>query len=134
MKDPPVTTTLGECLIYDHWTLSRQVMLEHFTSFGFHCTLVDTFENLCNQDHAVDVIVSEFDDGDEDKKAKLLAVKARFKIALCRLRSPNEVKTEPGIDVIVSRHIKRNSLRHILDQLLASGTAVQPTTRHIPYF
>lgn len=93
---------------------------------------MDTFEDLCNLDHTVDIAVTEYDQSLDEERTKIMAVNARFKIGVCRLRSPNEVTHEPGIDAIISRHIKRDSLRHIVNQLLASNSVVQQTTiRHI---
>jgi hypothetical protein len=122
-----------ECFIYDTWNISRQVFVEHFTSFGFTCKIVETLEALQSLPKSATVAVSELDGTAEEMSAMFKRAKSRFKIAICRLRSPNEVKTEPGIDAIVSRHIKRDSLRNIVDQLLKSGNTIQPTARQIPY-
>jgi len=83
-------------------------------------------------DHHVEMVVVESEDEVEDREM-IRALNSRFKIAVCRLRSPNEVRTEPGIHAIISRHIKRDSLRNIIERLLTTGSAVQPTSRHIPY-
>ena len=108
--------------------------MEHFTAFGFQCKFADSFDDIRHLKDAVVVAVMEFEDQDnQDEKAKIVAVNARFKIAVCRLRSPKEVRNEPGIHAIISRHIKRDSLQNIVDQLLSSGTTVQPLSRHIPY-
>jgi hypothetical protein len=88
---------------------------------------------MCNLDHAVNMAVVELNDDNQAKKLKLKTIKSLFKIAICPLRSPMEVRMEPGIDAMVSPHIKRDSLRNIVDQLFSSGSAVQPTSRHIPY-
>lgn len=122
MEDSRQITKLRECVIFDSWKVSRQVLLQHFKSFGFHCILVDTFDDLCNLDHAVDVVVTEYDSNLDKEKMKMTDVNARFKIGVSRLRSPNEVIQESGIDVIISRHIKRDSLRQIVNQLLESGS------------
>jgi Histidine kinase-, DNA gyrase B-, and HSP90-like ATPase len=124
-RQPP---NRGEVVIFDSRQLSRQVLFEHFKSFGFRCALVDTFEDLCNLNHAVDIVVTEYELGQEEEKTKIMGVKSRFKIGVCRLRSPNEVTHEPGIDAMISRHIKRDALRRIVEQLLASGNVVQQTT------
>jgi hypothetical protein len=128
-EDNPVLVSKGECFIFDTWTISRQVFVEHFTSFGFTCKLVETIDQL---PQTATFAISELDEDSEEMSAKIKQTKALFKIAVCRLRSPNEVRTEPGIDAIVSRHIKRDSLRNIVDQLLKSGNTIQPTTRTIP--
>lgn len=128
----PVLVAKGECFIFDTWNISRQVFVEHFTSFGFTCKIVETIDQLCLLPQTATFAISELDEDSEEMSAKIKQTKARFKIAVCRLRSPNEVRTEPSIDAIVSRHIKRDSLRNIVDQLLKSGNTIQPTTRTIP--
>jgi len=125
---------LGECFIFDTWEISRQVFTDHLTSFGFHCTPVDSFEDLGRLPHPAVLAVMEFDDASEDKQLQLQTITARFKIAVCHLRSPNEVRVGNGFDVMVSRHIKRDSLRNIIDQLLNSGKTGEATIHHIPYF
>lgn len=107
--------------------------MDHLTSFGFQCTAVETFDELCRIDPATAVAISGMEGTLEELKEAFKQIPARFKIALFRLRSPNEVRTEEGVDVIISRHIKRDSFRNILDQLLTSGIAAQPTSRHVPY-
>jgi hypothetical protein len=129
----PIPSARGKCFVFDTWEISRQVFLEHFTSFGFDCKSVDTFDELCHLSGTTVVAVAEVDEDIKEIKSKFKEVNAKFKVAVCRLRSPNEVRTEPSIDAMVSRHIKRDSLRNIIDQLLKSGTVVQETTRHIPY-
>jgi hypothetical protein len=108
--------------------------MDHFTSFGFRCTSVASFEDLCNIDSSTVMTVTGLDERIEELKEDMKGIPARFKIALLRLRSPNEVRTEDGIDAIISRHIKRESLRNIVHQLLTSGTAAPPSSRHIPYY
>src|SRR5271169_2245913 len=107
------------------WAISRQVFFEHFTSFGFSCHFVETFDELFTLPRSPIVAVTELDESVEEAKSRLREINARFKIAVCRLRSPNEVRTEVGIDAIISRHIKRDSLRNIIEQLLKTGSAVQ---------
>jgi hypothetical protein len=131
-EDKKVPVSQGECFIFDTWNISRQVFVEHFTSFGFTCKLVETIDQLCVLPETAKFAISELDEDSEVMSATIKKTNARFKIAICRLRSPNEVRTEPGIDAIVSRHIKRDSLRNIVDQLLKSGNTIQPTTRTIP--
>jgi Histidine kinase-, DNA gyrase B-, and HSP90-like ATPase len=124
----------GSCVIFDTWEISRQTFKEHFSSFGLTCTLVNSFKEVCDLAKRVEIVVVELEEDIDTVKEKLKAVNARFKIAVARLRSPNEIRTESGIDAIVSRHVKRDSLRNIIEQLLNSGSTVQPTTRQVPYF
>lgn len=131
-ENKTILVSKEDCVIYDSWNISRQVFLEHFASFGFACKLAESIDDLFKLPQTATFAVSELDDGDEEMSTKIKRTKARFKIAICRLRSPNEVRTEPGIDAIVSRHVKRDSLRNIVDQLLKSGNTIQPTTRQIP--
>ena len=123
----------GVCVIFDTWEISRKVFLEHFASFGFSCKLVNTFDELCKLPKSTVVAVAELDEASDEMKSKFKKVTAQVKVAICRLRSPNEVTTEPGLDVFISRHIPRFKLRNIIDQLLKSGTTVQPMARRIPY-
>lgn len=95
---------------------------------------METFEELCRIDPGTIVVILGMEGTLEELKTRFKLITARFKIALFRLRSPNEVRTEDGIDAIISRHIKRDSLGNIIDQLLKTGTAAQPSSRHIPYF
>ena len=125
-------TPQGVCFIYDSWEISRQVFVAHFTSFGFECICLDSFLELCEKGESALFVVSELEKDLEKRKARLKTIPAKFKVAVCRLRSPNEVRTEEGINAIVSRHIKRDSLRNIVEQLLTSGTTIQPSSRHIP--
>ena len=129
---PAPLTAQSVCLIYDSWEISRQVFVAHFTSFGFECVCVDSFLELCDKSKSALLVVSELENELEQRKAQFKTIPAKFKIAVCRLRSPNEVRTEAGIDALVSRHIKRDSLRNIMEQLLTSGTTIQPSSRHIP--
>jgi len=129
---PAPLTAQSVCFIYDSWEISRQVFVAHFTSFGFECVCVDSFLELCDKGKSALLVVSELEKDLEEKKAQFKTIPAKFKIAVCRLRSPNEVRTEAGIDALVSRHIKRDSLRNIMEQLLTSGTTIQPSSRHIP--
>lgn len=94
---------------------------------------MNTFDELSHLHRPAVVVLVEMDEDTEEMKSRIRTIEAKFRIAVCRLRSPNEVKTEPGIDAIISRHIKRDSLRNIVDQLLKSGDVLQPTTLHIPY-
>ena len=123
----------GVCVIFDTWEISRKVFLEHFASFGFSCKFVDTFDELCKLPKSAVVAVAELDEASDEMKSKFKKVTAQIKVAICRLRSPNEVTSEPGLDVFISRHIPRFKLRNVIDQLLKSGTTVQPMARHIPY-
>lgn len=123
----------GLCYICEHWEISRQVFQEHFCSFGFSCRFVDLFDELCTLDASATIAVIGLDEESEEIRMKITQVKSRFKIALCQLRSPNEIRTEPGIHAMVSRHIKRESLRNIVHQLLTSGSAFQPASRQAPY-
>jgi hypothetical protein len=107
------------------------VFLRHFTSFGFSCKTIETFNEFCNLQSRPIMAVSELDL--EMEQIKFKSMKAKFKVAVCRLRSPNEVRSEAGIDIMVSRHIKRDSLRNLVEQLLKSGTTVQSETRNIPF-
>ena len=106
--------------------------MEHFTSFGFKCKVVEKIDELWELPETAPFAIAELDETSEENYANIKRANARFKIVICRLRSPNEVRTETGIDAIVSRHIKRNSLRNIVDQLLQSGNRIQLTTRHVP--
>ena len=123
----------GECCIFDSWEISRLVFVEHFKSFGFACRVVASFEELCQLGVGVVIAVTELDENEQEMKQRVKELKAKFKIAICRLRSPNEVRTEPGIDAIISRHIKRESLQNIVTQLMTSGNTVQAASRHAPY-
>jgi hypothetical protein len=134
LKEERVATgSRGDCYIFDSWAISRQVFQAHFSSFGFTCHEMGTFEELCRIPKLAILAVSELDEGSEELKSRMRNMNARFKIAVCTLRSPNEVKTEPGIDVIISRHIKRDSLKNLVEQLLESGSAIQPTSRRIEW-
>jgi Histidine kinase-, DNA gyrase B-, and HSP90-like ATPase len=123
----------GDCYIFDSWAISRQVLQAHFSSFGFTCHEMSTFEELCRIPKLAILAVSELDEGSDELKSRMKNMNAKFKIAVCALRSPNEVRTEPGIDVIISRHIKRDSLRNLVEQLLESGSAIQPSSRRIEW-
>jgi hypothetical protein len=126
-----ILSSKGVCYIFDSWEISRQVFKEHFSSFGFTCYEANTFDQICQIPEMAVLAISELDEASDDLKRRMKKINARFKIAVCRLRSPNEVRTEPGIDVIISRHIKRDSLRNLVERLLTSGTAIQPTSRRI---
>jgi|SRR5579859_4890975 len=130
---PGPLTAQGSCFIYDSWEISRQAFVAHFTSFGFHCICVDSLTELCEKGKSALLVVSELEKDVENEKAKFKTIPAKFRIAICRLRSPNEIRAEDGINALVSRHIKRDSLRNVVEQLLASGSTVQPSSRHIPY-
>jgi hypothetical protein len=65
----------------------------------------------------VTMAVSELDQNDAEMKAKFKCIKSQFRIAVCQLRSPNEIRTECGIHAMISRHVKRDSLRNIIQQL-----------------
>lgn len=123
----------GICVIFDTWEISRKVFLEHFASFGFSCRLVTTFDELCTLPKSAVVAVAELDEASDEMKSKFKKVNAHVKVAICRLRSPNEVRTEPGVDALISRHIPRFKLRNIIYQLLKSGTTDLPMARSIPY-
>lgn len=131
---PRPLTAQGSCFIYDSWEISRQVFVAHFTSFGFDCICVDSLAELCEEGKSALLVVSELEKDVEIEKSKFKTIPAKFRIAVCRLRSPNEVRTEDGINALISRHIKRDSLRNIVEQLLTSGSTVQPSSRHIPYY
>jgi hypothetical protein len=92
-----------------------------------------TFEELCRIPKLAILAVSELDERSDELKSRMKNINTRYKIAICALRSPNEVRTEPGIDVIISRHIKRDSLKNLVEQLLESGSAIQPTRRRIEW-
>src|SRR5271170_1785105 len=127
----PGRLSTGHCYIFDTWKISRQVLLDHFTSFGFTCHAVDKFEGLYTLPPAALMAVAEADDDVEKAKSSMKNISAKFKIAVSRLRSPNEVRTEQGIDAIVSRHIKRDSLRNLVSQLLKSGNTFRPSSRQV---
>jgi hypothetical protein len=130
---PAPLTAEGSCYIYDTWEISRQVFVAHFTSFGFDCICVDSLTELCEKGSSALLVVAALEKDIDNEKAKFKTIPAKFRIAVCRLRSPNEVRSEDGINALVSRHIKRDSLRNIMEQLLTSGSTVQPSSRHIPY-
>jgi hypothetical protein len=92
---------------------------------------VDTFQELCDSPGVL--AVTEVDEEIDEKKSKIMKIKAKFKIAVCCLRSTHEVKTESGIDAIICRQIKRDALRSIIDQLFNVGSSVQAVARHVPY-
>jgi hypothetical protein len=123
---------VGECFLYDTWKVSLAVFVEHFTSFGFKCVSVESLEDLCNSPRRGILAVTEFDEEHDEIMQRIKGINAKFKICVGALRSPNEVRTVPGIDAIVSRHIKRDSLRNIVNQLVTSGNATQPSSRQTP--
>ena len=123
----------GDCCIFDNMEISRQVFQQHFTSFGFSCCLFSSFDELFKIDKSVTIAVVAIDEDSEERKARIAQLNSRFKIALCRLRSPNEIRVESTFDVTVSRYIKRDSLRNVVHQLLTSGNAIQPASRQEPY-
>ena len=123
----------GLCVIFDTWEISRKVFVEHFASFGFSCKVVNSFDELCKLPKSAVVAVAELNEAADEMKSRFKKVNAQVKVAICRLRSPNEVRTEPGLDVLISRHIPRFKLRNIIDRLLKSGTTAQPMARNIPY-
>ena len=103
---------------------------EHFTSFGFNCHLVDNIDKLCELPQTVPFVIAELSEAAEENYEQIKRANARFKIAVCRLRSANEIRTETGIDAIVSRHVKRDSLRNIVKQLLQAD-GIQLTAQQI---
>jgi len=121
----------GDCYIFDSWAISREVFKDHFSSFGFTCYEASTFEEMCQIPKLAVLAVSELDVASDELKNLMKKMNSKFKIAVCRLRSPNEVRTEPGLDMIISRHIKRDSLRNLVEQLLKSGTAMEQSNRRI---
>jgi hypothetical protein len=92
-----------------------------------------SLEELCNVENTPAVAIIGMEEDSDEITAKVIQIKARYKIALCRLRSPNETRTDPRFDIIISHHIRRESLRNIVQQLLTSGSALRPASRQAPY-
>ena len=120
-------TALGECVIFDTWEISRLVFRAHLESFGFTCRFAPTFEAVCESSSPAVLVLSELDETQMEMRSRLENIQTRFKIAVCRLRSPNEIRREEGIDAIVSRHIKRESLRNIVHQLFEGRMVIENT-------